>query len=238
MTDTMRALVIDRTGDADELHMAEVPAARRVIDEVLVRVVAAGVNPIDMKTRAGRGVSASCGSRQCSGSTSPASSRPRRTPHIRCSPATASTAWRRCHAAAAATPSWSQRPRSASPPCRLRSTSCRQRRCRVAALTAWGAVVDTARVHDGQRVLVHAGAGGVGHFAVQLAAYFGATVTATGSPRNAGFLRELGAAPGHRLHELSGSRRSRATRTWSSTSSATCTTTPAPARSTCCARAA
>ncbi len=63
----------------------------------------------------------------------------------------------------------------------------------LAALTAWGAVVDTARVHDGQRVLIHAGAGGVGHFAVQLAAYFGATVTATGSPRNADFLRELGA---------------------------------------------
>ena len=59
----------------------------------------------------------------------------------------------------------------------------------LAALTAWGAVVDTARVHDGQRVLIHAGAGGVGHFAVQFAAYFGATVTSTGSARNAEFLR-------------------------------------------------
>ena len=73
----------------------------------------------------------------------------------------------------------------------------------LAALTAWGAVVDTARVHDGQRVLIHAGAGGVGHFAVQLAAYFGATVTATGSARNADFLRELGA---HRVIDYTSER--------------------------------
>ena len=58
MTGTMQALVIDRTGDADELHLAEVPRPMRVSDEVVVRVVAAGVNPIDVKTRAGRGVSA------------------------------------------------------------------------------------------------------------------------------------------------------------------------------------
>jgi NADPH:quinone reductase-like Zn-dependent oxidoreductase len=43
-------------------------------------------------------------------------------------------------------------------------------------------------------MLIHAGAGGVGHFAVQFAAYFGAHVIATGSARNASWLRELGAA--------------------------------------------
>ena len=48
----------------------------------------------------------------------------------------------------------------------------------LAALTAWGAVIDTARAHEGQRMLVHAASGGVGHFAVQFAAYFGADVTA------------------------------------------------------------
>ena len=51
MTKTMRALVIDRTGDAGELHVAEVPRPTRVSDEVLVRVVTAAVNPIDVKTR-------------------------------------------------------------------------------------------------------------------------------------------------------------------------------------------
>ncbi len=53
----------------------------------------------------------------------------------------------------------------------------------LAALTAWGAVVDLAKAHEGQKVLIHAGAGGVGHLAVQIAAYFGAEVVATASLR-------------------------------------------------------
>ncbi|MDQ0745011.1 NADPH:quinone reductase-like Zn-dependent oxidoreductase [Clavibacter sp. B3I6] len=63
----------------------------------------------------------------------------------------------------------------------------------VSALTAWGMVVDIGRAHEGQVVLVHAGAGGVGHFAVQFARHFGARVIATGSPRNVDWLAELGA---------------------------------------------
>lgn len=63
----------------------------------------------------------------------------------------------------------------------------------LAVLTAWGAVIDAARVYTGQRVLIHAGAGGVGHFAVQLAHHYGAHVTTTASPRNHDWLRELGA---------------------------------------------
>lgn len=64
----------------------------------------------------------------------------------------------------------------------------------LAALTAWGMVVELAKAHEGQRILIHAGSGGVGHFAVQFAAYFGASVIATGSTRNLQWLRELGAA--------------------------------------------
>ncbi|HEY4151706.1 MAG TPA: NADP-dependent oxidoreductase, partial [Pseudolysinimonas sp.] len=64
----------------------------------------------------------------------------------------------------------------------------------IAALTAWGMVVETAKAHEGQRMLIHAGAGGVGHFAVQFAAYFGAHVIATGSAANTSWLRELGAS--------------------------------------------
>lgn len=61
----------------------------------------------------------------------------------------------------------------------------------LAALTAWQAL-ETAGATVGMRVLVHAGAGGVGHFAVQLARHFGAHVTATASARNLEFLRGLG----------------------------------------------
>jgi NADPH:quinone reductase-like Zn-dependent oxidoreductase len=62
-----------------------------------------------------------------------------------------------------------------------------------AALTAWYALVSTADVQPGQRVLIHAAAGGVGHFAVQIAKLRGAYVigTASGADR-ADFLRELG----------------------------------------------
>lgn len=50
-------------------------------------------------------------------------------------------------------------------------------------ITAWEGIVDRAKVHHGQKVLIHAGAGGVGHIAVQLAKAFGAEVFATVSPR-------------------------------------------------------
>jgi NADPH:quinone reductase-like Zn-dependent oxidoreductase len=63
----------------------------------------------------------------------------------------------------------------------------------LAALTAWQALFDTANLKEGQTVLVHAGAGGVGVFAVQLAKWKGARVVATASQRNHEFLKQLGA---------------------------------------------
>ncbi len=62
----------------------------------------------------------------------------------------------------------------------------------LAALTAWQALVKQGKLRPGERVLVHAGAGGVGIFAVQIAKSFGAYVAATASGRNQQFLRELG----------------------------------------------
>ena len=61
------------------------------------------------------------------------------------------------------------------------------------ALTAWQALVDHAALQQGQHVLVHGGAGGVGNFAVQLAAHLGATVSATASAADAAFVATLGA---------------------------------------------
>jgi NADPH:quinone reductase-like Zn-dependent oxidoreductase len=63
----------------------------------------------------------------------------------------------------------------------------------LAALTVWHALFDTAKLQSGQRVLVHGAAGGVGHYAVQLAKWKGAYVIATGSTKNHDLLRELGA---------------------------------------------
>ena len=63
----------------------------------------------------------------------------------------------------------------------------------LAALTAWQALVDQAALEPGERVLVQGGAGGVGIFAVQLAAILGGHVAATGRSTDAGFVRDLGA---------------------------------------------
>jgi NADPH:quinone reductase-like Zn-dependent oxidoreductase len=62
----------------------------------------------------------------------------------------------------------------------------------LAALTAWQSLFDTAQLQPGQRVLIHAGSGGVGHFAVQLAKWKGAYVFATASTKNQDLLREVG----------------------------------------------
>lgn len=63
----------------------------------------------------------------------------------------------------------------------------------LAGLTAWQALVDTAEVSARQRVLIHAAAGGVGHFAVQIAKARGAYVIGTASAPNHDFLRGIGA---------------------------------------------
>lgn len=63
----------------------------------------------------------------------------------------------------------------------------------LAGLTAWQALVDTAGVGEGSRVLINGAAGGVGHFAVQVAKARGAYVIALASAANAAFVRSLGA---------------------------------------------
>ena len=191
---TMRAMTIPGAGDADVFALAEVERPVRIGAELLIRVVAAGVNPIDAKTRAGKGhFAALAGFPAVLGADfsgvvveAPYAAHPLQpgtdvygmalVPRTTGSYAeyvsvNSISVIRKpsdlSHVEAAAVP--------------------------VAALTAWGMVVETAKAHEGQRILIHAGAGGVGHFAVQFAAYFGAHVIATGSQRNHGWLRELGA---------------------------------------------
>jgi NADPH:quinone reductase len=60
-------------------------------------------------------------------------------------------------------------------------------------ITAWEGLVDRATVHAGQTVLIHGGAGGVGHVAIQIARHFGATVFATGSATSRSAIERLGA---------------------------------------------
>jgi NADPH:quinone reductase-like Zn-dependent oxidoreductase len=63
----------------------------------------------------------------------------------------------------------------------------------LAALTAWQALIDAAKLSTGQTVLIHGGSGGVGSFAIQIAKARGARVIATASTANQDLLKELGA---------------------------------------------
>ncbi|QKJ18651.1 NADP-dependent oxidoreductase [Microbacterium hominis] len=193
--ETMTAVVFDAPGTADALHVASVPVPSPVMSEVLVRVVAAGINPIDAKTRAGKGVSAAIAEYPTvpgydfSGIVVKAPYEAHAFP-----PGTAvfgmasypRSGGTYAEYVVAPTLSIARKPSTLS--------HVEAAGVPLAALTAWGLVVETAHAHEGQRVLIHAGSGGVGHFAVQFAAYFGAHVTVTASGRNASWLRELGAS--------------------------------------------
>ena len=63
----------------------------------------------------------------------------------------------------------------------------------LAAMTAWQGLFDHGGLRAGQRVLIHGGAGGVGHFAIQFAKAKGATVATTVAASDIEFVRELGA---------------------------------------------
>jgi NADPH:quinone reductase-like Zn-dependent oxidoreductase len=62
----------------------------------------------------------------------------------------------------------------------------------LAGITAWQAFFHVAQLERGQRIIIHGGSGGVGHFAVQLARWKGAYVIATASTKNQQLLREIG----------------------------------------------
>lgn len=192
---TMRAAVFDRFGDPSVLHPAVVPVPEPVLSEVLVRVVAAGVNPIDAKTRRGAGVGSAVTAFPAvpgydfSGVVARA---PYEThPFPAGTPVFGMTSFPRTggsYAEYAVVPTLSLAPKPPS------LSYAEAAAVPLAALTAWGLVVETAHAHEGQRMLIHGASGGVGHFAVQFARYFGAHVTVTASPRNTGWLRDLGAA--------------------------------------------
>ena len=192
---TMRAVALTATGGPEVLAITDVPKPTKVNAEFLVKVVAAGVNPIDAKTRAGRGVSAEIKTfpavlgQDFSGVVveSPYESHPIK-PGDEVYGMVMVPRFGGSYAEYLTVPSLSIAKKPAG------ISHIEAAGVPLAALTAWGMVVEVAKAHEGQRILIHAGAGGVGHFAVQFASYFGAHVIATGSTANQVWLRELGAA--------------------------------------------
>jgi len=189
---TMKAIRIHKYGGPEVLHYEDAPRPQPQAGEVLVRVHAAGVNPIDWKVREGHmkdfwphkfplilgwdlsGVVEELGrgvSRFKIGDEVYSIPDPTR------NGAYADYIVVR-ESELALKPNSLHHIRAAAVP--------------LAALTAWQSLFDTAQLQPGQRVLIHAGSGGVGHFAVQLAKWKGAYVFATASTKNQDLLRELG----------------------------------------------
>jgi NADPH:quinone reductase-like Zn-dependent oxidoreductase len=189
----MKALVIHRYGDGSIAGIEEVPAPSPGPPEVLVKVRAASVNPVDWKVREGK-ARIFTGTRfpkvlgvECAGVVertggSVTSVRPG-------DPVVVYAGVRRLGAFAqfACAGEDAVYPITGNIP--LEQAACLP----IAGLTALQSLRDHGGIEAGMRVLVNGAAGGVGHFAVQIAKVFGAEVTGVCSEANGAFVRSLGA---------------------------------------------
>jgi len=190
----MKAVRIHQYGGPEVLTYEDAPEPAPKENELLVRVHAAGVNPVDCKTRAGRGVAGrladpfplivgwdvsgvveAVGEAVTGFAVGDAVYGMPRFPGI---------------AAAYAQYITVPATEMAHKPASIGHTQAAA--LPLVSLTAWQSLFDAGKLAAGQRVLIHAAAGGVGHIAVQLAKWKGAYVFGTASARNQDFLLDLG----------------------------------------------
>ncbi|MFB4272934.1 NADP-dependent oxidoreductase [Nonomuraea sp. GTA35] len=189
----MKTFMIERYGNNADLHAAELPDPQMGTDDVLIRIHAAGVNPLDLKIRDGAfkailpyrlplilgndlaGVVTQVG---------PAVTRFAVGDEVYARPGkdrigTFAELIAVSQEEVAVKPATLTMAEAASLP--------------LVALTAWQALVERAQVRLGQKVLIHAGSGGVGTIAIQLAKQLGAHVATTASTAKVDLVKELGA---------------------------------------------
>ncbi len=192
---TMKASRIHAYGGSEVLIYEDAPRPEAQTGEVLVRVHAAGVNPVDYKTRAGSGMAGrlhnpfplivgwdisgvveSVGAGVSAYQPGDEVYSMVRFPEVG-----------NAYAEYVAVPvsDLARKPKTLD--------HVQAAAVPLAALTAWQGLFDVADLQAGQTILIHAAAGGVGHLAVQLAKWKGSRVIGTASARNADFLREIGA---------------------------------------------
>jgi len=189
----MKAFILDRYGSADCVRAGEMPDPQPREDDVLVQIHAAGVNLLDSKIRNGEfkqilpyrlpivlghdvaGVVVRVGSRVRR--VNPGDEVYARLPDGRIGAFAELVAIKEDDVAVK--PKALSMQEAASIP--------------LVGLTAWQALIERASLKPGQKVLIHAGSGGVGTFAIQLAKHAGATVATTTSTANVDLVRRLGA---------------------------------------------
>jgi len=190
----MTAVVQHSFGAPEVLTLGQAVRPVPLPTEVLVRVHAAGVNPVDWQTRAGSGVAWALGEPPFTlgwdvsgvveevgfGVTTLAPG-----DEVYGMPWFPRAAGGYAEFVTAPSRQFARKPRSI--------THEQAAAVPLAALTAWQSLIDTAHVQPGQRVLVTAAAGGVGHFAVQIARHLGAHVIGTARSARHDWLAGLGA---------------------------------------------
>lgn len=189
----MRAIILSKNGNANQLKYTELPLPQLKEGEVLVQTKAIGINPIDLKTKKGKGIYPMLQEEdplilgwELSGVVTQSRSEKldegdevfglinfpghgkTYAEYVAC-PATdlVKKPSNRSHFETAATS--------------------------LAALTAYQSLAHLGELKSGQKILIHAASGGVGHFAVQIAKHLGAYVAGTSSEKNKEFVLGLGA---------------------------------------------
>lgn len=190
MTETMRTVRQEALGGAEVLNLTDSPIPAPNATEILVKTHAAGVNPIDWKIREyGLWLTPPFGvGWDVSGTVvavSPGENRFKVGDEVFGLPAFPNEAAGYSEYVAGPARHFARKPSALD--------HVQAAALPMAALTAWQALVDGADIQPGQRVLVHAAAGGVGHLAVQIAKARGAYVIGTASAAKHDVLRELGA---------------------------------------------
>lgn len=191
----MKAIVINEFGGTDKLVYTELPVPSIGDNEVLVKVQAISINPVDVKTRQGKGIAGRIKNEKplvlgwdISGVVTAAGSAVQ---NLQAGDEVFGMinfpGHGRAYAEYVAAPASHL---AVKPPA---VTHQQAAATTLAALTAYQALFQKAHLQKGQRVLVHAAAGGVGHFAVQLAKHAGAYVIGTSSAANKDFVLGLGA---------------------------------------------
>jgi len=190
---TMKAVVIHEYGGAEVLKYEDVPQPEPKQDQLRIRVIAAGVNPVDgmirsgMLDKEGRRTFPIILGGDISGVVEKVGSE-----ITRFKPGDPVFAYVSLDNSGGYAQYALVTEREAAPKPRS-LIYVEAAAVPIVALTAWQALIDTAKLKAGQTVLIHGGSGGVGSFAIQIAKAHGAKVIATASTANQELLKQLGA---------------------------------------------
>ena len=185
----MKAIVVHQSGGTEMLKYENAPRPEPKEDEILIRTMAAGVNPVDAYIRSGRyggGSHPYIPGMDVAGVVEKVGAKI--TKFKAGDPVYAYLSFREQSGYAEFT--IAKENETAIKP---KNISFEQAAAvPLAATTAWQALIDAAGLKAGQTVLIHGGSGGVGHFAIQIAKARGAKVIATASTANQDLLKQLG----------------------------------------------